>query len=33
MNKRCGNCAKYPFCEQTNGANDCCENHMKKELK
>ena len=30
--KRCGNCGKYPFCEDTERANGCCEKWIKREL-
>lgn len=29
--KRCGNCGRYPFCEKTKGASDCCENGIKRK--
>ena len=32
-NKRCGNCGRYPFCNRTNGASDCCENWIKRKLE
>ena len=33
VNKRCGNCGKYPFCNRTNGASDYCENWIKRKLE
>lgn len=33
MNKRCGNCGKYPFCNKTNGANGCCNEWIKMNLE
>ena len=30
MNKRCGNCGKYPFCNKTNGATGYCEKWIKR---
>lgn len=33
MNKRCGNCGKYPFCTITNGANFYCDNWIKRNVE
>lgn len=33
MNKRCGNCGRYPFCNKTNGANDCCNEWIRENLE
>jgi hypothetical protein len=33
MNNRCGNCGKYPFCNQTNGASGYCNKWIKRESK
>lgn len=31
--QRCGNCGKYPLCENTNGASEkSCNNFIKKEI-
>ena len=30
MNKKCGNCGKYPFCKKTNGAAGYCEEWIKR---
>ena len=32
INKRCGNCGKYPFCKRTNGATDCCNEWIKRKV-
>ena len=32
INKRCGNCGKYPFCKKTNGATDCCNEWIKQKI-
>lgn len=30
---RCGNCGKYPLCENTNGASEnSCKKFIKKEI-
>lgn len=29
-NKRCRNCGKYPFCENTEGASCYCEEWIKR---
>ncbi len=31
MNKRCGNCGRYPFCKKTNGATGHCEDWIKRK--
>ena len=33
INKRCGNCGKYPFCKKTNGAAGYCEEWIKRKLE
>lgn len=33
MNKRCGNCAKYPFCNKTNGATEYCDDWIKRKIQ
>ncbi len=34
MNKRCGNCGKYPFCNNTKGAFQIrCDKFQKKSLE
>ncbi len=30
IDKRCGNCGKYPFCKETDGAGGYCENWIRK---
>ena len=32
MNKRCGNCGKYPFCNKTNGTVGCCNDWIKRKI-
>ena len=29
INKRCGNCGRYPFCKRTEGASCYCEEWIK----
>lgn len=31
IKKRCGNCAKYPFCNRIENATSCCDFWVKKE--
>ena len=31
-NKRCSNCAKYPFCNKCKEPTGCCENWMKRKI-
>ena len=33
INKKCGNCGKYPFCKKTNGAAGCCEDWIKRKIE
>lgn len=30
INKRCGNCGRYPFCKRTEGASCYCEEWIKR---
>lgn len=32
-NKRCSNCAKYPFCNKCKEPTGCCENWMKRKIE
>ncbi len=32
INKRCGNCGKYPFCKKTNGASDYCNEWIQRKI-
>lgn len=33
MSNRCGNCGRYPFCENTKGATDYCNNWIKRNIE